>query len=78
MTTPTAEQTILLVDEDLDYLDWATRHLKAEGVHILRCDNGENAIKVTSYVPTDARSAYTIHHEKIGRPRRVGPTLAIG
>ena len=53
MTTPTAEQTILLVDEDLDYLDWATRHLKAEGVHILRCDNGENAIKVTEKTEVD-------------------------
>lgn len=47
MTTVTSEQTILLVDEDIDFLDWATRHLEAKGVHILRCDNGENALKVT-------------------------------
>ena len=49
MATANAEQTILLVDKDLDYLNWATKHLEAKGLRILRCDNGENAIKAVSY-----------------------------
>ena len=42
----TAERTLLLVDPDHDYLDWATKHLAADGVRVLRCDNAENALKV--------------------------------
>jgi hypothetical protein len=36
---------------------------------------GENVIKVTSYTPTAERSAYTVHHEKVGRPRRSATVL---
>ena len=32
MASKATEQTILLVDPDLDYLDWATKHLDADGV----------------------------------------------
>ena len=30
------EETLLLVDPDLDFLDWATKHLAADGLRILR------------------------------------------
>ena len=53
MATSTKEQTILLVDEDLDFLDWATKHLEAKGLRILRCDNSENAIKVADKTDLD-------------------------
>ena len=53
MATASKDQTILLVDEDLDFLDWATKHLEAENLRILRCDNGENAIKVADKTEVD-------------------------
>ena len=40
------EQTILLVDHDLDFLEWATKHLAAPGLRILRCDHPEKAVKI--------------------------------
>ncbi len=40
------EETLLLVDPDLDFLDWATKHLSARGLRILRCDDAGKAIKV--------------------------------
>jgi len=40
------EETLLLVDPDLDFLDWATKHLSAKGLRILRCDDAGKAIKV--------------------------------
>ena len=46
-----ATETLLLVDPDLDFLDWATKHLAADGLRILRCDNAENAIKVLTRTP---------------------------
>ncbi len=46
MTKTTTEKTILLVDPDLDYLEWATKHLSAKGLRILRCDHAEKAVKV--------------------------------
>ena len=53
MAPGTTEQTILLVDQDLDFLNWATKHLEAEGLRILRCDNGESAIKVVGKTSID-------------------------
>ncbi|MGJ8678124.1 MAG: sigma-54-dependent transcriptional regulator [Akkermansiaceae bacterium] len=47
------EQTILLVDSDLDYLEWATKHLSAKGVRILRCDHSEKATKVCATTQVD-------------------------
>jgi DNA-binding NtrC family response regulator len=47
------EQTLLLVDPDLDYLDWATKHLKAKGLRILRCDHAEKAVKVCDTTDVD-------------------------
>lgn len=49
----TAERTLLLVDPDLDYLDWATKQLEAEGIRILRCDNATNALKVCEKTTVD-------------------------
>lgn len=41
-----SEETLLLVDPDLDFLEWATKHLAAKGLRILRCDDAGKAIKV--------------------------------
>jgi DNA-binding NtrC family response regulator len=46
MPESTSEETLLLVDPDLDFLDWATKHLAAQGLRILRCDDAGKAIKV--------------------------------
>ena len=46
MQTNPTEDTLLLVDPDLDFLDWATKHLSAKNLRVLRCDNAANAIKV--------------------------------
>jgi DNA-binding NtrC family response regulator len=40
------EETLLLVDPDLDFLEWATKHLAANNLRVLRCDNAANALKV--------------------------------
>ena len=53
MAPASPEQTILLVDEDHDFLDWATKRLEAKGLRILRCDNGENAVKVAQQTDVD-------------------------
>lgn len=47
------EHQLLLVDPDLDYLEWATKHLAADGVKILRCDNAEKAAKVVAKTAID-------------------------
>ncbi len=47
------EQTILIVDQDHDFLEWATKHLTAKGVRILRCDNADNAVKVVEKTAVD-------------------------
>lgn len=49
----TQGQTILLVDQDLDFLEWATKHLSAEGLNILRCDHADKASKVVNKTPVD-------------------------
>ena len=38
--------TILLVDPDIDYLDWATKHLETDTVQILRCNAADKAVQV--------------------------------
>lgn len=53
MSETSAEQTILLVDSDIDYLEWATKHLNAEGLRILRCDHAEKAAKVCDTTDVD-------------------------
>ncbi|MGC6582355.1 MAG: sigma-54-dependent transcriptional regulator [Akkermansiaceae bacterium] len=47
------ERTLLLVDPDLDYLDWATKHLAADGLQILRCDVADKALKVVEKTKID-------------------------
>lgn len=46
MSDSPLEDTLLLVDPDLDFLDWATKHLFANNLRVLRCDNAANALKV--------------------------------
>lgn len=53
MPETSAEQTILLVDSDIDYLEWATKHLDAKGLRILRCDHAEKAAKVCATTDVD-------------------------
>jgi DNA-binding NtrC family response regulator len=43
--------TLLLVDPDLDFLDWATKHLAAKDLRVLRCDNAAKAVKVIEKTP---------------------------
>lgn len=49
----TEPQTILLVDRDLDHLEWATKRLDAEGLRILRTDHAEKAAKVCDTTHVD-------------------------
>ncbi len=53
MAEAPTEQTILLVDQDHDFLEWATKHLSANGLRILRCDHADNAVKVVEKTPID-------------------------
>ena len=46
MATSNEQDTLLLVDPDHDFLDWATKHLHAKDLRILRCDDAAKAIKV--------------------------------
>ena len=45
------DDTLLLVDPDHDFLDWATKHLAAKNLRILRCDDAAKAIKVAEKTP---------------------------
>ncbi len=51
MSEQFSEETLLLVDPDHDFLDWASKHLAAENLRVLRCDNAANAIKVIEKTP---------------------------
>ena len=46
MPDPSTEETLLLVDPDLDFLEWATKHLAAKELRILPCDNAAKTLKV--------------------------------
>jgi DNA-binding NtrC family response regulator len=46
MPESVSEETLLLVDPELEFLDWATKHLAAKGLRILRCDDAGKAIQV--------------------------------
>jgi DNA-binding NtrC family response regulator len=50
--TPTA-QTVLIVDQEIEFLDWATKHLAAKDLKILRTDNADKAIQVVSKTHVD-------------------------
>lgn len=48
------QQTILVVDTDRDFLDWASKHLEVgDEVKVLRCDNAQNAVKVLQKTQVD-------------------------
>jgi DNA-binding NtrC family response regulator len=51
MPDDSTDDTLLLIDPDLDFLDWATKHLAANNLRILRCDNAANALKVVEKTP---------------------------
>ncbi|BCU79273.1 sigma-54 dependent transcriptional regulator [Luteolibacter sp. LG18] len=53
MADSPTEETLLLVDPDHDFLDWATKHLSARDLRILRCDNAQNAAKVVEKTQVD-------------------------
>jgi len=53
MTNTPPDQTILLVDEDHDFLDWATKHLEAKTLTVLRCDDAAKAVKVVEQKEVD-------------------------
>ncbi|MFK7850695.1 MAG: sigma-54-dependent transcriptional regulator [Akkermansiaceae bacterium] len=53
MPQPKTEETLLIVDPDLDFLEWATKHLSAKGLRILRCDDSGKAIKVIEKTRVD-------------------------
>lgn len=44
------ERNLLLVDSDHDFLDWAGKHLEADGIRILKCDNAEKALLIMEKV----------------------------
>jgi DNA-binding NtrC family response regulator len=47
------EQTILIIDPEIEYLDWATKHLQAKGVNILRSDTADKALKICQKTQVD-------------------------
>lgn len=51
--TKEIEYHLLLVDQDHDYLEWATKHLAADSLNILRCDCAEKASQVIKKTPID-------------------------
>jgi len=77
------EETLLLVDPDHDFLDWATKHLSAKDLRILRCDNAANALKVVEKTAVDVIVAALALEpfdglELLGRIRQHSPqTLVI-
>ena len=47
MSTPSpASQTVLIVDSETDFLDWARQQLKASGVKVITETNSANAFKI--------------------------------
>ncbi len=53
MAKDSTDRTILLVDQDHDFLEWATKHLQAKGLNILRCDQADKALKVVAKTEVD-------------------------
>ncbi len=49
----TSGPTILIVDQDHDLLEWATKHLAADDLRILRCDQADKAAKVLEKTEVD-------------------------
>lgn len=66
MHTQPFEPSLLLVDSDLDFLNWATKHLSAEGLRILRCDSPLKALKVLEKTEISVVLAALDFHEMSG------------
>lgn len=52
MSTP-HQTTLLIVDPDIDYLQWAKGHLAAKGLQVLCCDCSDKALKVFEKISVD-------------------------
>ncbi len=52
-TKPPSGRTILMVDDDLDYLEAMSLLLEHEGHHVLRASSGEQALEVLRQSPVD-------------------------
>ncbi len=82
MSEALAEETLLLADPDHDFLDWATKHLAAKDLRILRCDNAANAIKVVEKTTVDVVVAALALQpfdglELLGRIRQQSPQTLV-
>ncbi len=44
------ERYLLLLDQDHDYLDWASKKLSADGIRVLKCDDADKALQVVQKV----------------------------
>lgn len=74
--------TLLLVDSELDFLDWATKHLEAPTLRILRCDNAEKALKVIAGTKVhlaliDLKTTPFDGIELLGKMRAQDPSLVV-
>lgn len=53
MSAAEYDQTLLLVDEDVDFLKWAAKHLEAPTLRILCCDSSDKAVQVIEKTDVD-------------------------
>ncbi|MEP4076775.1 sigma-54-dependent transcriptional regulator [Haloferula sp.] len=77
-----AAQTILIVDQDHDFLEWATKHLAAGDLRILRCDQADKAVKVVEktdidLVITDMKLQPFDGLELLSRIRQIAPNALV-
>ena len=47
------ERYLLLLDQDHDYLEWASKKLSADGIRVLKCDDAEKALQVVEKVDVE-------------------------
>lgn len=82
MSSDAHSDTILLVDSDLDFLEWATKHLEAPKLRVLRCDDSEKALKVIQKTPVDLvlvdfQTKPSDGLELLGKIRHQDPTAVV-
>lgn len=82
MSSDAHSDTILLVDSDLDFLEWATKHLEAPKLRVLRCDDSEKALKVIQKTPVDLvlvdfQTKPSDGLELLGKIRNQDPTAVV-
>ena len=47
------ERYLLLLDQDHDYLEWASKKLSADGIRVLKCDDANKALQVVEKVDVE-------------------------